>query len=96
MRSPVCFVLSFGTVFLAACATIGAGAGGGEAGARDSLEARRALAGMRHGAWESTYMPLPSPPTRSSEASRSCTPKTWPKTTSTRTCRRGPATFKIE
>ena len=63
MRSPVCFVLSFGTVFLAACATIGAGAGGGEAGARDSLEARRALAGMRHGAWESTYMPLPSPPT---------------------------------
>ena len=63
MRSPVCFVLSLGILILTACASTGAGAGGGDEGARDSLEARRALAGMRHGAWESTYAPLPSRPT---------------------------------
>ena len=57
MRFLVCFVLSLGLLVLAACATTGAGSGAGDEGSRDSLETRRALAGMRHGAWESTYAP---------------------------------------
>ncbi|MGH7564501.1 MAG: amidohydrolase [Gemmatimonadota bacterium] len=43
----------------AACAS----ATGQAAGERDPLETRRALAGMAHGAWESTYVPLSSRPT---------------------------------
>ncbi|MGH7556172.1 MAG: amidohydrolase [Gemmatimonadota bacterium] len=46
----------------AACASA-TGKTGAAAGERDSLETRRALAGMAHGAWESTYVPLPSRPT---------------------------------
>lgn len=46
---------------LPACATIGVAPSEGTA--RDSVEIRRELAGMRNGAWESTYAPLPSHPT---------------------------------
>jgi imidazolonepropionase-like amidohydrolase len=49
-------------LLLPACATIG-GAPSDEVTARDSVEIRRELAGMRNGAWESTYAPLPSHPT---------------------------------
>jgi imidazolonepropionase-like amidohydrolase len=63
MRSLASVFLSLGVLSLTACATAGTGAGSGEAAAGDSVATRRALAGMRNGAWESTYTPLPSRPT---------------------------------
>ncbi len=46
----------------AACASA-TGRTADTAGERDAVETRRLLAGMAHGAWESTYAPLPSRPT---------------------------------
>ena len=63
MPSRVRFVLFLAYLSVTACATIGTGAGSGDAAANDSVATRRALAGMRNGAWESTYAPLPSRPT---------------------------------
>ena len=65
MPSAVRFVPCLAILSLAACATAGNGAGSGGSGddsARDSTGIRRELAGMRNGAWESTYTPLPSHP----------------------------------
>ncbi|HJR54616.1 MAG TPA: amidohydrolase family protein [Gemmatimonadota bacterium] len=56
------FLSCLGLLFLSACATLRSENGPPEDSARDSVEIRRELAGMRNGAWESTYTPLPSRP----------------------------------
>ena len=56
------FLSCLGLLFLSACATLRSENAPPEDSARDSVEIRRELAGMRNGAWESTYTPLPSRP----------------------------------
>ncbi len=64
MTRSATFVLLLSSCLGAACASATARNGAGAAAEeRDSREIRRALAGMANGAWESTYVPLPSPPT---------------------------------
>ncbi|HUP19474.1 MAG TPA: amidohydrolase [Gemmatimonadota bacterium] len=55
--------LSLAAVLAAGCAAARSETRpGDDAASPDSIETRRALAGMAHGAWESTYTPLPSRP----------------------------------
>ncbi|HET9581330.1 MAG TPA: amidohydrolase [Gemmatimonadota bacterium] len=61
MPRPTRLALLLSIVLGAGCATSPRLDGAAdEAVARDSLEVRRALAGTGHGAWESTYRPLPA------------------------------------
>ncbi|HUF88900.1 MAG TPA: amidohydrolase [Gemmatimonadota bacterium] len=60
---PVRFLVLLLAAGLTACAAARSETRAGQDGAGDSLESRRALSGMRNGAWESTYTPLPSRPT---------------------------------
>lgn len=65
VRPPFPFALLAAALLSAGCATARSGsaaADGGPAPA-DSTTVRRALAGTPNGAWESTYVPLPSRPT---------------------------------